>query len=75
MWFQHDNEETDGIDLTLRFVVARVEKPIQGEFKVRSPFKPIPFQNFFDFFEHIGILKSGLIRAIVLYIEKNAKPV
>ena len=31
VWFQHDNKETNGIDLTLRFV-ARVEKPIQGEF-------------------------------------------
>ena len=27
----HDNKETDGTTLTLRFV-ARVEKPIQGEF-------------------------------------------
>ena len=29
VWFQHDNKETDGTDLTLRFL-ARVEKPIQG---------------------------------------------
>ena len=31
MWFQNYNEDTDGTDLTLRFV-ARIEKPIQGEF-------------------------------------------
>ena len=30
MWFQHDTKETDGTDLTLKFV-GRVEKPIQGE--------------------------------------------
>ena len=35
VWFQHDNEETDGTDLTLRFV-ARVEKPIQGELPSRT---------------------------------------
>ena len=35
LWFQHDNKETNGIDLTLRFV-ARVEKPIQGEFSSRT---------------------------------------
>ena len=33
--FQHYNEETDGTGLTLRFV-ARVEKPIQGEFPSRT---------------------------------------
>ena len=35
VWFQHDNEETSGTDLTLRFV-ARVEKRIQGEFPSRT---------------------------------------
>ena len=35
VWFQHDNKETNGIDLTLRFV-ARVEKPNQGEFSSRT---------------------------------------
>ena len=35
VWFQHDNKETDGTDLTLRFV-ARVEKPIKGEFPSRT---------------------------------------
>ena len=35
VWFQHDNKETDGTDLTLRFV-ARVEKPVQGEFPSRT---------------------------------------
>ena len=35
VWFQHDNKETNGIDLTLRFL-ARVEKPIQGEFSSRT---------------------------------------
>ena len=35
VWFQHDNKETNCIDLTLRFV-ARVEKPIQGEFSSRT---------------------------------------
>ena len=34
--FQQYSEETDGTDLTLRFV-ARVEKPIQGEFPSRTP--------------------------------------
>ena len=34
-WFQHDKKETDGTNLTLRFV-ARVEKPIQGEFSSRT---------------------------------------
>ena len=37
MWFLNDNKETDGTDLTLRFV-ARVEKPIQGEFPFRASF-------------------------------------
>ena len=31
LWFQHDSKETESTDLTLRSV-ARVEKPIQGEF-------------------------------------------
>ena len=35
VWFQHDNKETDGTDLTLRFV-ARVEKPIQGKFPSKT---------------------------------------
>ena len=35
VWFQHDNKETDGTDLTLRFA-ARAEKPIQGEFPSRT---------------------------------------
>ena len=35
VWFQHDNKEMDGTTLTLRFV-ARVEKPIQGEFSSRT---------------------------------------
>ena len=35
VWFQHDNKETDGPNLTLRFV-ARVEEPIQGEFSSRA---------------------------------------
>ena len=35
VWFQHDNKETDGTTLTLRFV-ARVEKPIQDEFSSRT---------------------------------------
>ena len=35
VWFQHDNKETDGKNLTLRFI-ARVEKPIQGEFSSRA---------------------------------------
>ena len=35
VWFKHYNEKTDGTDLTLRFV-ARVEKPIQGEFPSRT---------------------------------------
>ena len=33
--FWHDNKEMDGTILTLRFV-ARVEKPIQGEFSSRT---------------------------------------
>ena len=56
VWFQHDNKETDGTDLTLRFV-ARVEKAIQGEF---------PSKNFFGLSKNLSLLKSGLIRAIVL---------
>ena len=35
VWFQHDNKETGGTNLTLRFV-ARVEKPIKGEFPYRT---------------------------------------
>ena len=35
VWSQHENEKTDGTDLNLRFV-ARVEKPIQGEFLSRT---------------------------------------
>ena len=35
VWFKHDNKETDGTNLTLRFV-ARVDKPIQGEFPSRT---------------------------------------
>ena len=35
VWFQHDNKETDGTNLTLRFA-ARVEKPIQGEVSSRT---------------------------------------
>ena len=35
VWFQHDNKETDGTNLTLKFV-ARVEKPIKGEFSSRT---------------------------------------
>ena len=35
VWFQLDNKEMDGTNLTLRFV-ARVEKPIQGEFSSRT---------------------------------------
>ena len=35
MWFQHDNKEMDDTDLTFR-LVARVEKPIQGEFPIRT---------------------------------------
>ena len=35
VWYQHGNKETDGTDITLRFV-ARVEKPIQGEFPSRT---------------------------------------
>ena len=35
VWLQLDNKQTDGADLTLRFV-ARVGKPIQGEFPSRT---------------------------------------
>ena len=35
VWLQHNNKETDGTTLTLR-LVARVEKPIQGEFSSRT---------------------------------------
>ena len=31
VWFQRNNTETDDADLIVRFV-ARVEKPIKGEF-------------------------------------------
>ena len=37
VWFLHDNKETDGTDLTLRFE-ARVEKPIQGGCPSRTSF-------------------------------------
>ena len=63
VWFQHDNKETHGTNLTLRFV-ARVEKPIQGEFSSRTSF---------DHSENLSFLKSGLIRAIVLYVNIESK--
>ena len=54
--FQHEDKETDGTDLTSRFV-AKVKKPIQGDF---------PSRTFFDLSENLIFLKSDLIRVIVL---------
>ena len=46
--FQHDNEETEGTKLTLRFV-ARVEKPSQGEFPSRTSLTSPIFIFFISF--------------------------
>ena len=59
MWFQHYNEEMDGKDRTLRSV-ARVEKPIVGEFPSRTSLTSTKNLSFLH-------VQGGLTRAIVLY--------